>query len=49
MGSRRVGKPAASARSPVQRVLGQARSYFGALVCIRMLIMRNVAFTAAIT
>jgi len=30
-------------------VRGQARSYTGALACIRMLIMRNVAFTAAIT
>lgn len=34
---------------PQQSVRGQARSYFGALACIRMLIMRSVAFTAAIT
>jgi len=34
---------------PRQGVRGQARSYTGAVACIRMLIMRNVAFTAAIT
>ena len=32
-----------------QSVRGQVRSYIAALACIRMLIMRNVAFTAAIT
>jgi len=42
------GGDSAPTRKPASRIPKKS-SYTGALACIRMLIMRNVAFTAAIT